>query len=142
VALEDPHSILFSETAAKKYFGSIAFLILIIACINYMNLATARSAKRAREVGMRKVLGASEPGIGRLLTREYIKKVLISSLVAWPLGYLAMSACLRNFICRAGLGTAPFILSGLGGLLVALLAVSYQTLKAASANPAVSLRYE
>jgi len=78
----------------------------------------------------------------QLLSSDYIKKVLIANVVAWPLGYYAMSTWLQNFAYRIDLGVFPFLGAGLIALLIALLTVSFQTLRAASANPADSLRYE
>ncbi|MBN2264628.1 MAG: hypothetical protein JW775_02320, partial [Candidatus Aminicenantes bacterium] len=95
-----------------------------------------------KEIGIRKVLGASAPRLAARLSREFVGLVLLANVVAWPVAYYAMSRWLRGFAYRIGLGPGVFVLAALGALLVAVLTVATQTLRAASANPVDSLRYE
>jgi len=131
-----------AEQRIGRIFSTFALLTVFIACLGLFGLSSFTAESRIREIGIRKVLGASSPSIVQLLSSDYIKKVLIANVVAWPLGYYAMSWWLQNFAYRIDLGVFPFLGAGLIALLIALLTVSIQTLRAASANPADSLRYE
>ncbi|MCB0303035.1 MAG: hypothetical protein KDI38_04600, partial [Calditrichaeota bacterium] len=93
-------------------------------------------------IGIRKVLGASVPAIIFKLSREFTRWVLLANLIAWPLAWLAMRAWLEDFAYRITIGPAPFIAAGLIALVIALLTISYQAIKAALTNPADALRYE
>ena len=107
-----------------------------------MNPSTARSANRAKEIGIRKILGASIPGIVILLSKEFTKYILIANIITWPIAYYVINKWLQNFAYHVNLNIWIFILSGLATLAIALLTVSYQTIKAATANPVEALRYE
>ncbi|MCK4802693.1 FtsX-like permease family protein [bacterium] len=100
------------------------------------------TAQRTKEIGIRKILGASAGVIVRMLSREYIVLVTIGNLIAWPTAYFMMKSWLNNFAYRTSLALWIFIAAGLLSLIVALLTVSYQSLKAAFSNPVDSLRYE
>jgi len=105
-------------------------------------LALFTAEQRTKEVGVRKVLGANNSNIFLLLSKEFVKWVLISNLIAWPITYYLMNKWLQDFAYRISIGLTPFILSALLALLIALITVTYQSLKAANANPIDSLRYE
>ena len=98
--------------------------------------------QRTKEIGIRKVLGASIPEIVVLLSKEFMKWVLIANVIAWPLAYYAMNEWLQNFAYRANIGVWVFIASGVLSLIVALITVSSHAIKAATANPVESMRYE
>ncbi len=124
-------------------FTILALFILFIACINFVNLTTARSGNRAKEIGIRKVLGASISGIISLLSKEFVKWVAIANLIAWPVGYfLVKNYFLQNYACKTKIGLEIFIFSTLGSLLIAIFTVSYQSIKASLANPVKTLKYE
>ena len=123
-------------------FSAVAIFILLIACINFMNLSTARSENRAKEVGIRKVLGAPIHRILCMLAKDFTKWILIANIVAWPIAYYAMNKWLQNFAYRIDITIWPFLFAGLLALSIALLTVSWQTIRAAIANPVESLRYE
>ena len=127
----------------RLYFlALLAVFILLLACVNFMNLATARAAQRAQEIGVRKVLGASVGDVVGLLARDFARPVVAALVVAAPLAWLAMNRWLDGFAYRIELGLGVFLLAGGLALLVALLTVSAQALRAAAADPVQSLRYE
>jgi len=97
---------------------------------------------RVKEIGVRKVLGASIPNIVLLLSKEFTKWVFVACVIALPLAYFAMNHWLRNFAYRTSISIDIFVLSALMAALIAIFTVSYQSVKAAVANPGDSLRYE
>jgi len=131
-----------SEIQAGKTFTTFAALAITIACLGLFGLASYVTTQRTKEIGIRKILGASVPGILLLLNREFLVKIFIANLIAWPIAYFAMSKWLQRFAYRTNIGVLPFILSGIIALSIALLTVSYQALKAAKADPIESLHYE
>lgn len=123
-------------------FNTFSLLTIFIACLGLFGLASFTAETRTKEIGIRKVLGASVPSIIQLLNQEYVKKVILAAFVAWPLGFYAMSKWLENFHYRIKLGIVPFLAAGLIAMVIALMTVSFQTFRAAAANPADSLHYE
>ena len=123
-------------------FGTFSILAVIIACLGLFGLASFAAAKRTKEIGVRKVFGASIAGIVGILVREFLWLVLIANLLAWPLAYFAMRSWLQGFAYRVSMNARVFLLAGLLTLCIALMTVSYQALRAARANPVDSLRYE
>lgn len=117
-------------------------LAVFISCLGLFGLASFTAEQRTKEIGIRKVLGASVGGITGLLTKEFTKGVLIANVIAWPFAYLVMKSWLQTFAYRIALRVDVFLLSGALACAVALLSVSYQAVRAARANPAASLRYE
>jgi putative ABC transport system permease protein len=141
----------FDETFNKAYkteqmmgdiFNSFASLSIFIACLGLFGLASFTAEIKVKEIGIRKVLGASVANIIAILTKEFSMWMIVANVIAWPLAYFFLDQWLQNFAYRIDLSVWPFILSGLAALAVALLTVSYQTIKAAKANPVDSLRYE
>lgn len=121
---------------------SFCQLTVFVACLGIFGLAAYSTEQRTKEIGIRKVLGSSVSGIVTLFTGKYVRWVIVANLVAWPAAYFAVNKWLQAFAFRTSIGFLPFITAGLMTLAVALLSVVYQTLKAALANPADSLRYE
>jgi putative ABC transport system permease protein len=131
-----------SEERLNKIFSSFSFLAIAIACLGLFGLASFLAEKKKKEIGIRKVLGASIGQVVGLLSREFLILVGLATLVAWPIAYFAMNAWLRGFAFRTNLSPGTFIGSGMAVLVIAFLTVSYQAVRAASANPVDSLKYE
>lgn len=121
---------------------SFCQLTVFVACLGIFGLAAYSTEQRTKEIGIRKVLGASIGGIVVLFTNDYIRWVSAANLLAWPAAYFAANKWLQAFAYRTSIGFGPYIAAGLITLAVALLSVIYQTMKAALANPVRSLRYE
>ncbi len=125
-----------------KVFGLFTFLAIVISCLGLLGLASFSNLQRTKEIGVRKVLGASVPGIISMLSIDFTKCVLIANIIAWPVTYFIMNKWLQDFAYRINISWWIFILSGGIALMIALAAVSYHAVKAAVANPIKALRYE
>jgi putative ABC transport system permease protein len=131
-----------SEERFGKLFLNFAILAIIISCLGLLGLASYSTLQRTREIGIRKVLGASVPNIVNLLSKEFLKLVAIAIVIASPLAWLAMHSWLEDFAYRIHIGWWIFLVAALLASLIALLTVSFQAIKAAIANPVKSLRSE
>jgi putative ABC transport system permease protein len=131
-----------SEHRLGTLFTIFGLLSIFISCLGLFGLAAYSVEQRTKEIGIRKVLGATVPAIMLLTTREIIKWVLAAHLIAWPVAWIIMHGWLKEFVYRISLGPLLFILSGVLTLLIALLTVCYQAVKAALTDPVYSLRYE
>lgn len=131
-----------AERRMSEMFSVFAFLAIAVACLGLFGLAAYTAERRTKEIGVRKVLGASAWSVYVSLSLEYLKWIVLANLVAWPLAYYAMSRWLRNFATRIEIGWAIFPVATLTALAVAALTVGSQTWRAARANPVDSLRYE
>jgi putative ABC transport system permease protein len=131
-----------AEQRMEKIAKSISLLAIFLSCMGLLGLAVFTMERRAKEIGIRKVLGASMPSILMLLTREFAKWVLVANMVAWPAAYIAAKLWLENFANRTTVGLWMFALSGLITFLIAFLTVSFQAIKASLTNPVNSLRCE
>ena len=131
-----------SDEQVGKIFGIFTVLGLFIACLGLLGLASFTAESRTKEIGIRKVLGASVTRIVFMLSRQFTKWVLLANVIAWPVAYHIMNRWLKNFAYRTDINILVFIVSGVLVLAVALFTVSFQSIRAATANPADSLRYE
>jgi putative ABC transport system permease protein len=131
-----------AEQRLGKIFSTFAFLAIFISCLGIFGLASFTVERRTKEIGIRKVLGASVSNIVMLLSKEFSWWIFIANVIAWPIGWYAMHKWLQNFAYRAGLNPLLFIFAGLLSLFIAALPVGYQAIKAAVADPIDSLRYE
>ena len=131
-----------AEQNFNTLFSAMTGLILMIACLGLFALATFTAEQRTREIGIRKVLGASVTNVVTLLSKDFVKLVVLATIIAWPLAYVAMNAWLNNFAYRIDVGLWPFVLAGVLALVIAMLTVSYQAFRAATVNPVKTLRYE
>ena len=131
-----------AETRTGRIYTLFAIVAVLIGCLGLFGLAYFSAARRTKEIGIRKVLGAAVHEVAAMLIRDYVLLVGLANLVAWPVSYYLMHRWLQDFAYRAPLGLMPFVLSGLLGLAIALLTVGGQAIRAARANPVDSLRYE
>jgi len=144
-------SMFYDDAYARQYtaeriqwtlFRTFGLLSIVIACLGLFGLAAYGVEQRTREIGIRKVLGATIPGIHVLLNREYVAWVAVSNLIAWPVAYYLMRHWLQGFSYRVEIGPAVFATAAGLTLLVALLSVSIHALRASRIDPAESLRSE
>ncbi|HEX7757187.1 MAG TPA: FtsX-like permease family protein, partial [Niabella sp.] len=119
-----------------------AILIIFVACLGLFGLATYTAEQRSKEIGIRKVLGASVSQVTGMLSREFLKLVLIASLIAFPVAWWGMNRWLQNFAYRVSISWWIFATAGLIALTIAVVTVSFQAIKAAIADPVNSLRAE
>ena len=131
-----------SEQRLSKLFSYFALLAVFIACMGLFGLASFMAEQRRKEIGIRKAMGADISSIILLLLKKFAKWILFANLIAWPIAYFGMSRWLQNFAYRINIGLSAFIFAGLLVLIIAVLTVSYQAVKAANANPIDALRYE
>jgi ABC-type antimicrobial peptide transport system permease subunit len=122
--------------------GVFALLSILVSCLGLFGLASYATEQRTKEIGIRKVLGASVSGIVGLLSRDFLKLVGVSLIIAVPLVIYGMNKWLEDFAYRIALDWGVFVLAGIIVLLIAFLTVSLQGVKAALANPIKSLRSE
>ncbi len=131
-----------SETRLSRLFSIFTVITIYIACLGLFGLASFSVMQRTKEIGIRKVVGASASSILIILLKEYVKWVGLANVMAWPLAYYFMHRWLEGFAYHINLNILTFLASGILALMIALLTVSFQTFKAATANPVDSLRYE
>jgi putative ABC transport system permease protein len=131
-----------SEMELKKLLNFFSLLSIFVACLGLFGLAAFTAEQKTKEIGIRKVFGASVSGIVTMLSKEFTKWVLIANVIAWPVAYIFMNKWLQNFSYRTNIGVELFIFSGIIAFIIAILTVSYQSIKAAAANPIDSLKYE
>lgn len=131
-----------AEQRLGQIFGIFSFLAIFIACLGLFGLVAYMTEQRTKEIGIRKALGASVPGIMVLLSKEFLRLVLVAAVIVTPLAYLSMDRWLQDFAYHIDIGASPFLLAGLLALAIALLTVSSQAIKAALTNPVEALRYE
>jgi len=129
----------YTTSKLSRYF---AFLAIFISCLGLFGLVTFTAEQKTKEIGIRKVLGASVTGIVRMLSKDFLKLVLIAAAIAFPVAWWLMNKWLQDFEYRIQIGWWVFIVAGVAAILIALLTISFQSIKAALANPVKSLRTE
>ncbi len=139
---QDYDALYANEKQIRSLFSVFSFLAVFISCLGLFGLASFVADRRTKEIGVRKVLGATVPHIVLHLTKGFVNKILIAIGIAWPLAYFAMNKWLQQFAYRIGIGVDVFLVSGSLGLGIAFLTVSFHAVKAALTNPVDSLRYE
>jgi putative ABC transport system permease protein len=130
------------EIRALDLFKAFSVLALLVSCLGLFGLTVYSAEVRTKEIGIRKVLGASGSNIALMLSKNYILWVILANAVAWPMAYLAMNRWLHNFAYQVAINIWTFVLSSLLAFLIALITISYQAVKAALSNPVDSMRYE
>jgi putative ABC transport system permease protein len=131
-----------AEERMGTLFQYFTFLAIFIACLGLYGLILFSAEQKTKEVGIRKVLGAPVRSVMLLLSKEFILLVVSANIIAWPIAWIVMNKWLQNFAYRIDLTIWPFLISGLLALVIALLTVSWQVIRVATANPVESLRYE
>jgi putative ABC transport system permease protein len=126
----------------QTIFIGIAIMTILIACLGLFGLATYAAEQRKKEIGIRKVLGATVTSIVNMLSKDFLKLVLIAAIIAFPVAWLAMNSWLNDFAYRINLGWWVFVLAGVLAMVFAFITVSFQAVKAANANPVKNLRTE
>ena len=139
---KDFDNLYINEKQTQNMFTVFSFLAIFIACLGLFGLASFIVDQKTKEIGIRKALGAMVPGLVTRLNRNFLKWVLLSNLLAWPVAWYIMRGWLRNFAYRIDLNPWMFLFSACLAALIALVTVSLQTVKAASKNPVDSLRFE
>ena len=117
-------------------------LAILIGCLGLFGLSAYTANQRIKEIGIRKVLGASVQDITKMLSKDFVKLVIIAILIASPIAWWAMTKWLEDFAYRINISWWVFVVAGLAALIIAMLTVSFQAIKAAVANPVKSLRTE
>jgi putative ABC transport system permease protein len=141
--LDDDYNKMYqSEQRTGTLFTVFAMVAIIISCLGLFGLATYTAQVKKKEIGIRKVLGASIVNIARLLAKEFVLLVLIAFVIATPLAWFAMNKWLQDFAYRINISWWVFFIAGITAIMIALLTVSFQAIKAALANPVNSLRNE
>lgn len=131
-----------NEEQLSQILFSFAFLAIIISCLGLIGLSAYLAEEKTKEIGIRKVLGASSWKIISLFLKNFAKLVVLANIIAWPVGYAVMHLWLQGYAYRMSIGIWVFVLTGSLALFIAFLSVGYQTLRAATADPIESLRYE
>jgi len=131
-----------SEQAIGKIVTVFTVLALFISCLGIFGLSSYTAEQRTKEIGIRKVLGATVSSIVKHISKEFVILVIIANVIIWPLAYIIMNRWLQSFAYRISIGWWTFVLAGIAVLVVSLLTVIWQIIRAATANPVDSLRYE
>jgi len=126
----------------SQIVGILAGLAIFISCLGLFGLASHSAEKRVKEIAVRKVLGASVQNITLLLSGSFLKLVLFANLISWPIAWYAVHHWLQGYAFRISIQWWIFVIAGLASILIAFFTVSFQSIKAAVANPVKSLRSE
>ena len=131
-----------TEQRISQISVTFSILAILIACLGLFGLVTYAAEQRIKEIGIRKVLGASVVNLVGMLSKDFLKLVIISAIIAFPVAWWAMHKWLQDFAYRVQIGWWIFAVAGIIALLIALLTVSFQAIRAAVMNPVKSLRTE
>jgi putative ABC transport system permease protein len=141
--MDETYSAMYkAEERLASLIWIFTIMAILVGCMGLFGLASFSAEQRTKEIGIRKVLGASLFNIVGLLSKSFVRLVVISSLLAFPIAWWAMNKWLEDYTYRIEIGWWVFVVAGVAALLVALLTVSFQAIKAAVANPVKSLRTE
>jgi putative ABC transport system permease protein len=141
--LDNQWDLFYREDKMRKtIFFSVALLTILIACMGLFGLATYAAEQRIKEIGIRKVLGASVTNIVSMLSKDFLKLVIISALLAFPIAWWAMNNWLQDFAYHITISWWMFFVAGFLAVMIALFTISFQAIKAAITNPVKSLRME
>jgi putative ABC transport system permease protein len=138
----DFEKIYTAEQRTGKLFITFAVFAIFIACLGLFGLVTYAAEQRTKEIGIRKVLGAQITGIVTMISKDFVKLVLVASVISFPVAWWAMNKWLQSFAFRITISWWVFVLAGLTAIMIALATVCVQAIKAAIANPTKALRSE
>ncbi|MFC1724973.1 ABC transporter permease [candidate division KSB1 bacterium] len=130
------------EQRTGRIFSGFSILAVLVSCLGLFGLSAYVSEQKTKEIGIRKVFGASLYNILNLISKEFLLLIIVGNIISWPVGYYVMIKWLENFAYHTDLSIFMFLFSGLLAFIITLFTISYQSLKAASANPVDSLKYE
>jgi putative ABC transport system permease protein len=139
---EDFNKLYTTEQRTGQIFITFAVLAILIACLGLFGLVTYAAEQRIKEIGIRKVLGANVANVVGMISKDFLKLILISAAIAFPLAWFAMNKWLQDFAYRINISWWIFFVAGLLAVTIALATISFQAIKAAIANPVKSLRTE
>jgi len=135
-----------SQYRAEEKLSGISTLFsifaVVVACLGLFGMASFATERRRREIGIRKMMGASITNVMVLLTKDFVKLVILANLIAWPAAYFVMKKWLQNFAYQTPIGFGIFLLTGFLSIAIALLTVSYQSVRAALSDPVQAIKYE
>jgi len=131
-----------TEEKTNQLLSIFTSLAIFVSCLGLLGLVYFMTTNRIKEIGIRKVLGASVTNITAMLSKQFAVWVLVANIIAWPIAYYLIDLWLQNFAYKVDFGISAFLLAGGFTLLIALITVGFQTVKAALANPIKSIRYE
>ncbi len=131
-----------ADKRLNDIFQVFGLTAVVVACLGLFGLAVFAAEQKTKEIGIRKVLGASAFNIYFMLSKDFIKWVIVANIVAWPLAYYGMHKWLQSFVFRTRIGWEVFLFSAIVALIISLFTISFQSIKAARANPVDSIRYE
>jgi putative ABC transport system permease protein len=131
-----------SEQRMQSIFLVFSCFSIFVACLGLFGLAAFTAEVRTKEIGIRKVLGASTRNVILLLSNEFTKWIILANIIAWPLAWFFMNKWMQNFVFKADIGWSVFLMSGVLALIIAVVTFSFQAIKAAFTNPADTLKYE
>jgi putative ABC transport system permease protein len=139
---EDFEALYQTDQRTGTLFRYFTILAIFISCLGIFGLAAFTAEQRTKEIGMRKVLGASISNLVALISREFLILLTLANVIAWPVAYILMDKMLSNYAYRTSMSVWVFLLAGVLAYSIALITVSYQALKAARTDPVNALRYE
>jgi putative ABC transport system permease protein len=131
-----------AESRLSALVGYFTMIAIIISCLGLFGLATFSAEQRTKEIGIRKVLGASVTGVVALLSKDFLKLVGIAVVIASPLAWYIMNRWLQDFAYKTNIGFSVFAITTLAAMLIAVITISFQAIRAALSNPVKSLRTE
>jgi putative ABC transport system permease protein len=130
------------EKEINRIITSFTFLAVFISCLGLFGLSLFMAERRTKEIGIRKTMGATVSNIVGIMSRDFLLLVGLANLISWPVSYIVMKKWLQNFAYRIDIGLWIFATAAALALFIALLTIAFQTIRAATANPVDSLRYE
>lgn len=141
--LDDKFNQLYTDDfRTQKIFNIFSMLAIIISCLGLFGLSAFIAEKKTKEIGIRKILGASVPGIIKLVSKEFVYLVLISIALSYPIANYFLNSWIQNFEYKTELGISVYLFSGIFALAIGLVTVSYHAFRAANTNPVKTLKHE